>query len=485
MKNKCLNIIYKGYNRTINIDDSQIYNSKHDYLLHRYKDGNRKIFLDEKLNYTCIEILENDKIINENDLFKTENRKIYVDKFKEIFSMHYPKGKDLSISFGKISNIINDEINFEHNCCMDEGCLGAPLIERNKIKNIIGIHSAKKEKINLGNSIYYIFYNIKLNYILAINKDKINNFKTIKNQESRVNNIILIDNERFSSCFDDGQIIIYNIKTFEIIQIIPDKVEINYHYKLSNNNIISCCSDGTLKIYAQNYSIVNSILNRFWSNSDYHYSLIQILKGHKNSLCKVIEINDNLIASCGLDTEMKIWKKEINNYACIKSIILHGKENCLTNILKINESEVVSVSTTSDYITFWDIIKCGEKKSLELKNIIAYPSSMILDDNDKLIISVISKGIFFINTSNYQIIENIIDDNISMTSIYILNGKIFMGIEDDEAISSLIEYKYENQKLIKVRENKKAHENIITSLIVLENGEIISCSKDNNIKFWI
>ena len=355
------------------------------------------------------------------------------------------------------------------------------------IQNVIGFHSKKKNDFHLANSIFNILYNMSIIYEESKYRDKIKNFKTIENHSGRINNVILLDNEKFSSCSDDGLIIIYNIKTFEVIQKIEDKIEINYHLKLSNNNIISCCGDGTLKIYEQNNSLVNSILS-FWNkstDSTADYTLIQTLKEHKKSLCKVIEINDNLIASCGLDAQMNIWKKNDNNYRCIKKIKIDKIENYPSNIVKINDKEIVSVSTTSDYIKFWDLNDYSEKKSIEIKNIICYSNSMKMIDNDILLISVILKGIYLINTKNYQYFKKIIENNISMTSIFILDKKVFISYEDNKNKFSLVEYKYENQKLIKIRKNNKAHENVITGIIVFENGEIVSCSRDFKIKLWV
>ena len=480
-ESKYLNFTYKGNLKKINIENVQIFTPKNDFLLIRYKDDIRKIFIDKNLNYTCIEILNNDYIIKENELFKVQS---FSTLNKEIISMHYPKGKDLSLSFGIIKNIINDEMNFEHNCFMDEECLGAPIINRNQIQNIIGIHSKKNTNFNLGNRIDCILLNMKNNYEFIKNRNQISEFNTIKNHSGSVNNIILLDNERLSSCSDDGLIIIYNLKTFEIIQKIQDKVEINYHDKLSNNNIIACCGDGTLKIYGRNSSIVNSIFKLWSHNSESEYSLVQILIEHKKSICKVIEINDNLIASCGLDAQMIIWENKNNSYNWVKTIKIDETENYLSNILKINDNEVVSVSTTSDYIKFWDLIKYDEKKRIEIKNIICYCNSMKMIDNI-LLISVILKGIYLINTKNYQYFENIIENVISMTSIFVLNEKVFISSEDDKMTFSLIEYKYKNKKLIQFRKKKKAHKNVITGLIASENGEIISCSKDSEIKFWI
>ena len=60
---------------------------------------NRKVYTNKELDYTCIEILDNDNI---EEYFKIDNNIIEysIDKYKnkEIFILQYPKGNELSFS---------------------------------------------------------------------------------------------------------------------------------------------------------------------------------------------------------------------------------------------------------------------------------------------------------------------------------------------------------------------------------------------------
>ena len=65
-----------------------------------------------------------------------------------------------------------------------------------------------------------------------------------------------------------------------------------------------------------------------------------------------------------------------------------------------------------------------------------------------------------------------------------MNGNILIGCEDENSKHSLIEYKYENNNLIKLFSKDNAHSSNILSLIEMNDGIIISGSCDYKIKFW-
>ena len=83
----------------------EYYNNKNNLNL------KRKIFTDEFLDYTCIEIFENDNIINDIGFFKNNinqlKNKNYKEDNEDIFVLHYPSQQDLSHSLGQIIQIDN------------------------------------------------------------------------------------------------------------------------------------------------------------------------------------------------------------------------------------------------------------------------------------------------------------------------------------------------------------------------------------------
>ena len=68
--------------------------------------------------------------------------------------------------------------------------------------------------------------------------------------------------------------------------------------------------------------------------------------------------------------------------------------------------------------------------------------------------------------------------------IELMNGNILIGCYDENSKYSLIEYKYENNNLIKILSKNNAHSSHIYGLIEMNDGIIISCSNDKSIKYW-
>ena len=228
------------------------------------------------------------------------------------------------------------------------------------------------------------------------------------------------------------------------------------------------------------------------------YDLLQTLNGHQLTVCKVIEINEGLIISCSLDSTMKFWNYKDNKFSCTNTLIINDEIGFSTNILKVNENKIVSAATKSNYIKFWNI---NTYKNIgTINNIVCHwnRNSMKMINNNTLFIGGDEyNGIYLIDVCNYQVTSLIIDAKIVCIStiIKLYNGNILIGCKKenkskDENISysySLIEYKYNyNEKtLIKIRTKENAHNDIITAILNLDHNEIVSCSLDKEIKFWI
>ena len=368
--------------------------------------------------------------------------------------------------FNKIKNNIINKIDF--------------------INNLLYTYEYEKKSNNLN---YYVINNLKslqtnikininfdslfdkseqlinsLNNLFNINKLQ-NNMRELKNHTSSVNNIIILKDGRLSSCGDDGLINIYNKINYNVDLQIKSNNPIYYHKELSNNNIISCCSDGTLKIYKNNY-------------------LINILNEHKNSVCKVIELENNKLLSSSSDSTMKIWECDGNKYTCTNTFIINNSKSWV-NILRISKDKLVSSVYKSNYIKFWDI-KNNFNEIKTLSNIESYWNAMsMINDNILLIGGYSEGGIYIIDTDNYQIVLQVYNNIKHINSIIGLkNRNILIGCSDESNKCSLIEYKYENNNLIKILSKDNAHSDEIYGLIEMDDGMIISCSADKSIKFW-
>ena len=337
-------------------------------------------------------------------------------------------------------NVINNLISFKN------------IIQIQKIEVFENIKKASNKFINLLNNIKNISNN-------TLQK----NIRTLKYHTAVINNIILLNDGRLSSCSSDNNILIYNKNTYEIDIQIKDNCPIYYHIENKNNNIISC-SHNILKIYSINNN---------------NYNLIDTLKGHTGYICKIIEIQDNILISCSSnDKTMKIWKMNNNKYDCINNLTISN----ILDVISINENKIVSFAV--DYsIIFWDNY-FKQIKKIELKAM-SYSCNSMQVINDNILLIGVTDGIYIINTDNYQTINHFKNNITTVDSIIELsNGNILIGCYDKDSKHSLIEYKYENNDLIQTKFKQAAHDGWIRGLIEKEDGTIISSATDNIIKFW-
>ena len=101
--------------------------------------GNRYLFTNQKLDYTCIELFESDGIINyfEIDPYINEFQNI---KDQDIFILQFPD--EISFSYGKITLMKNNR--FRHTASTEKGSSGSPIIIRNNNNYVFGLHSGGK-----------------------------------------------------------------------------------------------------------------------------------------------------------------------------------------------------------------------------------------------------------------------------------------------------------------------------------------------------
>ena len=214
-------------------------------------------------------------------------------------------------------------------------------------------------------------------------------------------------------------------------------------------------------------------------------NLIKELEGHTDIVLKVLKIG-NILISCSRDKTMKIWEKKENDYNCMKSIVISDNYGQNTNVLQINENKLVSSAYISNYIKFFDI-KNNYNEITTIKNISVNWSWNSMEIFNKIILLIggsDNNGIYLIDTNNYQIISNILKDFGIYSIIKLSNGNILIGCESGKD-NSLIEYKYDNNNLIKVKTKEKAHSLPIAGLNEMKDGIIISYSVDHSIKLWI
>ena len=138
------------------------------------------------------------------------------------------------------------------------------------------------------------------------------------------------------------------------------------------------------------------------------YEIQQILKGHSNTVYKVIEIKNNELISISWDKTMKIWI--LNNkklFECISTIYFQNScSSC--NILKLNENEFVTSSCYDKSIKFWNSENYSNISTINnIETDWPVKNLCLLDDDILCVGGNNSKGFYLVKISTNQIIKNI------------------------------------------------------------------------------
>ena len=179
INNKELKVLITN-NNVINLETEKIIisinNDKEIELKNRIK------YTNKEYDIAKIEIKEEDEIndyleLDENIMKKGSN-KLYINN--TIYIIQYPGDKRLGVSYGILNGIYEDnEYNFSHLCCTEEGSSGSPVI--NIINNkVIGIHKGVEKNYNKGLFINYVIEDF-------INKNYINKKDIIKELNKNFN----------------------------------------------------------------------------------------------------------------------------------------------------------------------------------------------------------------------------------------------------------------------------------------------------------
>ena len=133
------------------IKEGEIIKCRYKNEIKKFEIKNRKCFTNEELDYTCIEILNEDKI---EDFFEIENENSNNPKEyngEDIALPQYPKGGPLKINAGCLVKIEGNQIF--HYVTTFKGSSGSPIILLLRKYKIIGIHCAASEKLKMNRGI--------------------------------------------------------------------------------------------------------------------------------------------------------------------------------------------------------------------------------------------------------------------------------------------------------------------------------------------
>ena len=131
-------------------------------------------YTNEELNFTVIEIIEEDEIIDFLEIDKMINSKDYLNE--KIYLIQYPKGKKMKFSEGKI--IGKKDNLFVYTLGIDNDFSGSPLLLIDKSNNVkvIGLNRCGTEKNNKKDN-ESIPLNLIINNILYIPNNSLSHYK--------------------------------------------------------------------------------------------------------------------------------------------------------------------------------------------------------------------------------------------------------------------------------------------------------------------
>ena len=133
--------------------------------------NNRFVCTNEELDYTCVEIFDNEKFekyfIIDHDINCDNPFKEYKDDL--IVIMQYPGNKDLSIAEGKIIEI-KENLKIYHSVPTMNGSAGSPIILTNKNLYIIGMHQGKSKDYKIGIYFKNVLEDLEKQYLKFVEK---------------------------------------------------------------------------------------------------------------------------------------------------------------------------------------------------------------------------------------------------------------------------------------------------------------------------
>ena len=313
---------------------------------------NRKVYTNEELDYTCIEIFDKDNIkeffkIDENLLeYSIENY-----KNKNIFILQYPKGNEISFSSGTILDIKDTKII--HNCSTNNGSSGSPIISRNSDYSVIGVHygSDKDKTFNLSTNIISIinhiknYTNNKNNYIIAeieIKEEDINkNIKIISSYEE-MKKINCWKDRKDDYKYENEKEIKENCE----IKINNNKIQFSYYYIFKN--------EGKYKIEYTFKNKLSKICYMFFGCT----SLININLSNFNT--QNVTNMSNMLCGCSSLTNINLSNFNTQNVTNMESMFC----NC-SSLTNINLSNFNTQKVTNMSYMFYD---CSSLTNINLSN---------------------------------------------------------------------------------------------------------------------
>lgn len=339
------------------------------------------------------------------------------------------------------STILNVKLSFTSDN-ENQNTISSSSIPEDKEKIIQKLKAAKSEKKN----------------------PKDNSITTYTPHSEFTTSCIRIDDETIATSGTDKTIRFYHRNTSTGAYEISEKEKIDdfiytvrsMHLIPNTTKIVVGLSDGKLQLWD------TSSLENICSFENYHTDCVR----------KIIQISDNILASCSDDTFIKLWSTD--NYEC--EGVFKGHESKVYDIVKLDDKRIVSCGEEG-MINIWIIETKGVMKSVieHEQGVLALckmqNGQITSASKDKSIKIWDMKSMTCKNT-----ISNAHSDWVT-SLCEITEGTLASGGRDN-----LVKlWDMESNECIKVFEG---HCGTIINIIKEEGLKVITCSCDNTIKIW-
>ena len=139
--------------------------------------------------------------------------------------------------------------------------------------------------------------------------------------------------------------------------------------------------------------------------SGHSYNLKKIIRGHEDSVNKVISLTLNRFASCSFDSTIKIWSGK--NYDNISTLGQHS--HSVTSMIQLKGKEILVSTSLDNTLKFWNLNLYTCEHSIS--NIMNVATEGIYElKNNKIVVSTINPNKLLIINTNEHSIERSIED---------------------------------------------------------------------------